>query len=57
MDQTLREQLEQLLAKWREDRAHYPEETFGAQYAAVAVKLCEDELRSVLNRAGQLVDS
>jgi len=57
MDQELREQLEQLLAKWREDRATYPDEQFGAQYAAIAVKLCEDELRSVLNRTRQLVDS
>jgi hypothetical protein len=48
-EMSLAERLEQLLEKWRQDRATYPEQSFGAKWAATAVELCERELRDVLH--------
>jgi len=46
---SLREAVESLLDKWQYERADYPIRTnAGAQYAAAAVRLCEDELRATL---------
>lgn len=47
-DSALRASLERLLEKWHADRAEYPEQSFGAPWAATAVKLCENELRHAL---------
>jgi len=51
-ERTLRETLTKLIQKWEADREAYPMEDPRAEVAGVAVGLCEDELRDVLNGKG-----
>jgi hypothetical protein len=47
----LKQRLEELCLKWRDDRAGYVGEQPGARFAYTAVELCERELRAVIKQS------